>query len=62
MIRLGSHDLFIARINKKLINDDIRDIHNEIDPVVYFRPNYYRINKESLGDYGYSKYKLDLET
>lgn len=62
MIRLGSHDLFIARINKKLINDDIRDIHNEIDPIVYFRPNYYRINKESLGNYGYSKYKLDLET
>ena len=61
MINLGSHDLFIARITDKLMDTDIEYIHNEIDPIVYFRPNYYRINKDSLGFYGYSKQKLDSE-
>lgn len=54
VIQLGSHDLFIAIVKDKLIDDFIKDIHNEIDPIVYFRPNYYKLNKDSFGYYGYT--------
>ena len=43
IIALGSHDLFIAKVLNKLINDDIEDIniHQKLRPISYFRPNYY---------------------
>ncbi len=55
IIELGSHDLFIAKVIKKLINQSTQNIHNEVSPIVYFRPNYYRIDKNTIGYYGFSR-------
>lgn len=54
VIDLGSHDLIIGKVLAKLINDDISDekIHEKLNPLVYFRPNYYGLDKRVLGRYG----------
>lgn len=54
IVQLGSHDLFIGKVVLKLINNNITDLHLDLDPIVYFRPNYYGIEKKELGFYGYS--------
>lgn len=55
IIELGSHDLFIAKVIQKLIDSSVTLIHEELDPIIYFRPNYYGLRKEVLGHYGYIK-------
>ena len=56
-ISLGGHDLFIAQVLNKYIDDhiDLDNFHNELDPLVYFRPNYYALDMKRLGYYGYTK-------
>lgn len=54
IVELGSHDLFVGKVMQKLINRDIKDLHGNLDPIVYFRPNYYRLNKMKMGYYGFS--------
>lgn len=55
VIDLGSHDLFVAKVLHKLIDTTVVDIHQDVDPIIYFRPNYYQLNKNDLGYYGFSK-------
>lgn len=52
---LGSHDLFIGRVQKKYVDNTITDIHEQLKPIVYFRPNYYDIGEDVLGYYGFTK-------
>lgn len=54
IICLGSHDLFIGKVMNKLISEELNNanIHKKLDPVSYFRPFYYSLNKEPLGYYG----------
>lgn len=52
---LGSHDLFIGKVNCKLMDSSVSNIHRDINPIVYFRPNYYQLNKNNLGHYGFTK-------
>lgn len=54
IVKLGSHDLFIAKVSHKLIDSHLSNIYEDVDPIVYFRPNYYQICKEKLGYYGYT--------
>lgn len=56
IIRLGSHDLFIGKVMNKLIDDNIdaTDMHSVLNPISYFRPNYYALNSKCLGSYGKS--------
>lgn len=56
-IDLGSHVLFVARIVNKYIDDEIKmeDIHEKLNPLIYFRPNYYSLKTEKLGYYGFTK-------
>lgn len=53
-IELGSHTLFIAKVLKKVINDDITNQHfiERLNPLAYLRPHYYSINEFPLGRYG----------
>lgn len=53
-IPLGGHDLFVARVLNKHIDESINmnDLHCALDPLVYFRPNYYALDLKSLGCYG----------
>ncbi len=53
-IQLGSHTLIIGKVLGKYIDDTIHieKLHEALNPVVYFRPNYYEINKAILGSYG----------
>lgn len=54
VIELGSHDVFIGRVVNKLIDSNINleQIHKELKPVSYFRPNYYALQEDCLGTYG----------
>lgn len=52
---LGSHDLFISHVHKKYIDRAITDIHKQLKPIVYFRPNYYDIGENILGFYGFTQ-------
>lgn len=54
IVKLGSHDLFVAKVTHKLIDSHISNIYQDIDPIVYFRPNYYQIGKDKIGYYGYT--------
>ena len=54
-ISLGSHDIFIAKVRKKFMDSSISDIHNQLNPVGYFRPFYYGFNNIYLGEYGFTK-------
>ena len=53
IINLGSHDLFIGRVLCKLIDSNIenQNIHSELRPLSYFRPNYYALENNCLGSY-----------
>lgn len=53
-IELGSHTLIIGKVVGKYIDENIyiNELHKALNPVVYFRPHYYNINKVSLGLYG----------
>lgn len=55
MMDLGSHTLFIASVEKKIINADISDLHNCVSPIVYYRPNYYDICNQPIGFYGFTQ-------
>lgn len=56
IVKLGSHDLFIGKVINKLIDDNIdtTDMHVALNPISYFRPNYYALNSTCLGSYGKS--------
>ena len=51
---LGSHTLIVGKVLGKYIDDGIKlhELHESLTPVVYFRPNYYGLEKEKLGAYG----------
>ena len=53
IIDLGSHDLIVGKVLAKWINSDISDdeLHKRLNPVVYFRPYYYNLNDNILGEY-----------
>lgn len=53
-LALGGHDLIVGRVVSKMIDANIPDtqIHEKLQPVSYFRPNYYGIDKTILGQYG----------
>ena len=56
VIELGSHHLFIAKVIEKYINvEDVENIHDCLKPVVYYRPNYYKLEEKNLGVYGDTK-------
>lgn len=57
IVKLGSHDLFIAKVTHKLIDSHISSIHEDLEPIIYFRPNYYQIGKDKMGYYGFTKVK-----
>lgn len=56
IIKLGSHDLFIGKVLCKLIdsNIDTQNMHSMLNPISYFRPNYYALDNNCLGSYGKS--------
>ena len=58
IIKLGSHDLFIAQVVNKLIDSSISNIHENADPIVYFRPYYYQVSKKTIGHYGFTKSEI----
>ena len=51
---LGSHTLIVGKVVGKYIDENIslHELHESLNPVVYFRPNYYNISKNLLGVYG----------
>lgn len=53
IIKLGGHDLFIGKVLNKVIDSYIgdEDMHDLLDPICYFRPNYYMLDKTCLGTY-----------
>lgn len=57
IIPLGSHDLFISKVISKFINDSIdeKNLHQQLKPVSYFRPDYYTLEKQPLGIFGKMK-------
>lgn len=56
IIELGSHHLFIAKVIEKYINVKPQDnIYDSLNPIVYFRPYYHKLDKQNLGSYGYTK-------
>lgn len=61
VIPLGSHDLFIARVTNKLVNDELPDdlisLTSTLTPISYMRPKYFCHNSISLGYYGYTKHE-----
>lgn len=56
-IDLGSHQLIVARVKEKYLRINEENIHKELNPIVYYRPNYYKINKKIIGYYGFTKKK-----
>lgn len=54
VLKLGSHHLIVSRVIEKFIDEDISEtsLHEQLNPVSYFRPNYYSLNKKILGVYG----------
>lgn len=50
IVRLGSHDLFVSRVIEKY-----SDTAQTLYPIIYYRPHYHRLEKESLGFYGFTK-------
>lgn len=61
IIPLGSHNLFIARVTNKLVNnglpDDLIQLTSMLTPISYIRPEYFGHNPISLGLYGFTKQK-----
>jgi flavin reductase (DIM6/NTAB) family NADH-FMN oxidoreductase RutF len=60
IIPLGSHDLFISKVLRKYVDENfIIDDNSPItlDVITYVKPNYYQINNEVLGKYGYTNKK-----
>lgn len=53
-IELGSHTLFIGKVLNKIIDERITEsnMHELLEPILYFRPNYYSASQYSLGSYG----------
>lgn len=56
IINLGSHNLVIGKVLEKLIDNNIsiENMHLQLNPISYFRPNYYLLDKNILGYYGFS--------
>lgn len=54
VLKLGSHHLIVARVVEKYIDGHIckTNLHEYLNPISYFRPNYYSLNKKILGVYG----------
>lgn len=54
IIELGSHHLFIGKVEGKYINSAIQQdsIVSHLDPIVYLRPNYYKLDHNIAGTYG----------
>lgn len=54
VLELGSHHLIVARVVEKLVDEHISgtNLHESLNPVTYFRSNYYSLNKQILGVYG----------
>ena len=52
---LGSHDLFVGHVERKFIDKTSKDIHAQLKPIIYFRPNYYGVSENPLGYYGFTK-------
>lgn len=54
ILNLGSHHLIVGRVIEKLVDECISNtnLHEYLNPVSYFRPNYYSLNKKILGVYG----------
>lgn len=59
-INLGSHILFLGKVLGKYVDEGIaiQNIHEQLSPVVYFRPNYYAVDSDILGSYG--KMSMDV--
>lgn len=58
MIELGSHHLFIAEVKEKYINiESQKTIYESLNPVAYFRPYYYKLEKQKFAMYGYTDKK-----
>ena len=56
ILDLGSHHLFVAKVTGKYLNIDENDeIHDILNPIVYYRPYYYKLDNKKLGFYGYTK-------
>ncbi|MBQ4570359.1 MAG: flavin reductase family protein [Bacilli bacterium] len=60
VINLGSHYLFIAKVIKKFIRceekyDESIEIQDILNPIIYYRPYYYKLDMEKKGVYGYTK-------
>ena len=56
IIELGSHDLFIAAVREKYTDYHVtKSIHDALDPIAYFRPYYYKLEKQHLQEYGFQK-------
>ena len=54
--KLGSHHLFIAEVVEKYANiDEDEKVHEVLNPIVYYRPYYYKLENERLGFYGFTK-------
>lgn len=55
IIELGSHHLFIAKVAGKYYDSETSEhIHKNLDPIAYFRPYYYRLERSDCGFYGYT--------
>lgn len=58
-INLGSHEIFIAKVTNKLIDDnlpsDLKKLGQSLSPLSYIRPYYFSHNQNPLGYYGYTK-------
>ena len=48
---LGSHTLFLGEVRGKFFDETCANL----DPLSYIRPYYYRLGKDPLGEYGYTK-------
>ncbi len=57
-ISLGSHELFIAKVTNKLIDDylsiDLKILSEQLKPINYIRPQYFENLPDALGYYGYT--------
>lgn len=51
VLKLGSHHLIVAKVVEKLVDAHIseKSLHEYLNPISYFRPNYYSLNKKILG-------------
>lgn len=54
VLALGSHHLIVGKVVGKLVDEYISEtgLNEQLNPVSYFRPNYYSLNKKVLGVYG----------